>query len=788
MVRSIRFRVEPSRSYRSLSSSKPVVNVNARPQKELVLVGGGHSHVQVLRRFAMEPPKDTHLTLVVNTPVAIYSGMVPGFVAGQYRAEELEIDVVPLARRARARVILSAMTGLDPDMRRIHLDRRPPVRYDVAAFDVGSTVAGLDLPGIREHALPTRPIAELVRKIDALAERVDAPDRDRGKPYRVVVVGGGAGGVELAFTLWERLGVRNDPSIEVSLIHALSDILPGYPKSLIARVHRNAEKRNIRLLPDRKVAEASEDTLVVESGETFPYDELVWVTGAVSHGIFEGSGLATDSRGFISTRKTLQVEGYDDLFAAGDCATMTDYPRTPKAGVYAVRQGPFLTDNLRAAVEGGRLREYEPQSDFLTLLNLGDGTALGAKWGMSFEGEWVMRLKDWIDRRFMRRFQVLDPAGRMTEEFQRLPDMSREMEMLCGGCAAKVGQSVLERALGRLDPQSIDETVKLGLDRPDDAAAYGTPRGDVVVRSLDAFRAFIDDPYLVGRVSAVNAISDLYAKGATPRYALAFVAVPKDADEDEAEELLYQVLAGARTVLDESSVTLLGGHTTTAPELLVGFSVDGFPMSERLLSNDRLEPGQNLVLTKPLGTGVLLHADMQGALSGRTLGSILDTMCATNEKAARLAVELGATAMTDITGFGLLGHLAEMLRASSCSAVVDVTQLPALPGAVSLLERGFRSTFHPENEKAKKGIVVRSEAVLRPEVELLFDPQTSGGLLFGIDPSKLDDTRDRFAAEGLSAYVIGRVEAARDDGAPVEVVASGIEERAVAEASLARGQ
>ncbi len=735
------------------------------PRADLVLVGGGHSHVQVLRRFGMAPRSDVRLTLIVDKPVAVYSGMVPGYVAGQYRREELEIDVVPLARRAGARVILSPAVGIDPASKRIRLSDRPPVRYDVASFDVGSTVAGLDLPGVRQHALPTRPIVELVERIDAVVARIQS--RPAGAPFRIVVVGGGAGGIELAFTLWHRVGAGRDPSIELTLVHGWPEVLAGYPRSLVERVHRNAARRGIRIQPKRRVVEVKKDAVVFEGGDSIPADALLWVTGAWSHPLFADSGLPTERRGFVRTRSTLQVEGFDDLFAVGDCATMTDFPETPKAGVYAVRQGPLLYENLVTSLEGRPLRRYRPQSDFLTLLNLGDGTALGSKRGRSFEGKWVMRLKDWIDRQFMTKFQVLDAEGALTEVFQRLPDMSGGMETLCGGCAAKVGQSILERALSRLPGAAGDPTVKLGLDRPDDAAAFETPHGDLVVSSIDAFRSFLDDPFLVGRVSALNSLSDIQAKGAAPRYALALVAVPRDASDQEQEEILFQVLSGARAVFDQNGVTLIGGHTVTAPELLVGFSVDGIASSPNLLTLDRLQPGDQLLLTKRLGTGVVLHADMQGLASGRALAECLESMLTTNGDAAQLARELGALAVTDVTGFGLAGHLGAMLRASGVSALIDVTTLPALPGAVELLARGFRSTFHPENAKARKAIAIGADAANDPRLELLFDPQTSGGLLFGLPSSRVDEALGRLD----QASVLGEVRPPREDGALLEIVA-----------------
>ena len=736
-----------------------------RSRTELVLVGGGHSHVEVLRAFAMKPPPHTHLTLVVDNPVAVYSGMVPGFVAGQYRTSELEIDVLPLARRAMARVILSAAVRIDAEEKRIYLADRPPIRYDLASLDIGSTVIGLDLPGICEHALPTRPISELVRRTGSFVER--ARKRERGAPFRIVIVGAGVGGVELAFTLFHRVSAAKE-GIEVKLVHALPEILAGYPKSLIDRVHRNAKRRRIEIIPEKNVVEATSNEVIFEDGGRLSYEALVWVTGALSHALLRDSGLPTESLGFVKTRSTLQVEGHDDLFAVGDCATLTDYPKTPKAGVYAVRQGPYLADNLRSAIGGQRLRNYRPQADFLTLLNLGDGSALGAKWGRSFEGEWVMRLKDFIDRKFMRRYQVLGEDGAVTPTFEALPEMSKGTEMLCGGCAAKVGRSILDQVLDRLGPVEGDFSREIGLATRDDAAAFRSPSGDLMVSSVDAFRAFFDDPYLVGRVSAVNALSDIYATGAIPARALALVTLPKERTEEDLGEMLFQVLAGARAVFDPLGVSLLGGHTTSGPELFVGFAVDGTAKEGALLALDRLAVGDRLLLTKRLGTGVLLNADMKGRVTGPWLQSAVASMVGSNAAAARVASELGSRAATDVTGFGLVGHLAEMLRASGTSAVVDVTNIPALPGAVELLGQGFRSTFHAQNEKVKRGIVIHPEAGRHPKLELLFDPQTSGGLLFAVAENKVLEALARLE----DAVLIGEVMQPRSDGALVEVKAN----------------
>jgi selenide,water dikinase len=261
---------------------------------------------------------------------------------------------------------------------------------------VGSTVSGLDRPGVKQHSLPTRPIGDFAHRIDALVERV----RHRSA-LRLIVAGAGAGGVELALAFRRRLG--REPS--VLLLEKGARVLPGYPASAALRIERNAGARRIEIRCHSAVAEAHADRVVLESGEAVGCDVLVWVAGSTSLPFFDGAGLQRDDGGFVKIRPTLQAMGHDEIFATGDCASLVTAPRLPKAGVYAVRQGPVLAHNLKAYAAQRTLRAYRPQRDFLSLLNLGDGRALAVKWGLSAEGVWAWRLKDAIDRRFVRRYR-----------------------------------------------------------------------------------------------------------------------------------------------------------------------------------------------------------------------------------------------------------------------------------------------------------------------------------------------------------------------------------------------
>jgi len=336
-----------------------------------------------------------------------------------------------------------------------------------------------------------------------------------------------------------------------------------------------------------------------------------------------------------------------------------------------------------------------------------------------------------------------------------------EEEMECGGCAAKVGPSPLHAALARLDPAPADPSVRLGLEAADDAAAFEVPGGDLVLATVDAFRAFSDDPWLVGRVAAVNAVSDLLAKGARPRHALALVTVPRGTPGQNAETL-YQVLAGVRAALDPLGVSLVGGHSTAGPELFVGLSVTGDPGPQgQVLGLDGLEPGDALVLTKPLGTGVLLAADAQGLAPSRWVEAAVASMVRDNARAAELALEFGARASTDVSGFGLAGHLDEMLAASGVAAELLLPALPTLPGALELAARGLRSSFFDQNAERRGALLHGRATQSGPAEELLFDPQTSGGLLMGVNAGRADDLVAALAAGGDEyAAVIGRVLAA----------------------------
>ena len=749
--------------------------------KDLVLVGGGHSHVIVLRRLGMRPIPGVRITIIARDLHAPYSGMLPGLIAGLYEFDDVHIDLGPLARFAGARLFHAEAVGLDLDRRTVLCRDRPPVPYDVLSIDVG-IAPRLDVAGAVEHAVPVKPIGGLVARWERLERRV----RESPRRLRVATVGAGAAGVELTLAMQHALSTRaRDESggfhvPEFHLFGAAPTLLPTHNRGARRRFGRVLAARDVQLHLGTRISRVDPGRLETTRGESLEVDEVVWATAAAPPPWPAASGLAVDGAGFIAVDATLQSTSHPGVFAAGDVAAVLDHPRE-KAGVFAVRQGAPLAANLRRALVGKRLRPFSPQRRFLSLVSTGDRYAVASRGRMSAEGAWVWRWKDWIDRRFMRRFTELpemdqDTTGRSREPpvppGLAPPEVVRELSvvaMRCGGCGSKVGATLLDRVVARLEPVRRDDVV-VGLDAPDDAAVASLPPGKLLVQSVDAFRSMIDDPWLFGRITANHCLSDLYAMGAEPCSALAIVTIPHGI-ESKMETLLEDLLSGAVAVLNDGGAALVGGHTSEGAEVQLGLSVSGSIDPGGILRKGGLRPGDRLVLTKPIGTGTLLAADMRGKAKSRWVDGAIRAMLQSNRDAAGAVRACGGRSCTDVTGFGLLGHLVEMTKASGIDARVALDAVPILEGAQETAARGLLSSLQPQNVRLRRAVANLEAAGADPRYPLLFDPQTAGGLLAGVPENEAETCLGRLHALGYThAAVIGEI-AERDDGSPPITIA-----------------
>ncbi len=676
----------------------------------LLLAGGGHSHALLLHHWAMRPQRRprARISLISRTGIAWYSGMVPGLVAGWYDSDEAGIDLRRLCAAAGVRFIAAEITGLDPAGRQLQLAARPALDWDWLSLDVGAVSKAA------AGELAVKPLEGFLAWAAA---------RQRGETVRIR--GGGAAGVELALALRNR-------GLTVELLLQKQGLCLGSS----AANHQGEQllrQAGVLLGQDRNAK--AQVTVLSCTGSHAP----AWLAS---------SGLPCDGRGRLFTSASLEVEGAAGIFASGDCGVIRQAPRPP-SGVWAVRAAPVLAANLERSLAGRPTRLWRPQRRALQLLGDGDPRqpqAL-ALWGPLAFGpsRWLWSWKERIDRRFMDR---LAPA----------PAMAGGLPMACRGCGAKLGAGPLQAALGS---QGLST-------RAEDASVIGRcSSGALLLQSVDGFPALVDDPWLNARLTTLHACSDLWACGARVHSVQALVTLP-EGDALEQQELLSQTLAGIRSVLDPLQARLLGGHTLEGRDgagLSLGLSVNGQVEEAEHWPKGPLEGDHVLLLSQALGTGVLFAAAMAGAARPRWMEAALEQMQRSQARLVELLRAQGCHACTDITGFGLLGHLAEMLAASSGGTAIDLNPeaIPCLPGALQLLEQGHHSSLAAANAGVLamlQGPVACSSPISAALQQLLIDPQTCGPLLAALPAERAEAALAALHQAGFpEAAVIGRVRA-----------------------------
>jgi selenide,water dikinase len=369
-----------------------------------VLLGIGHTNAHVLAAWRSSPLADTRLTCVSPFPVATYSGMLPGVLAGQYAPQSMEIDLLRLCAAAGARLVVGEASGIDMERRRLLLHDGSALRFDALSVGIGSipTFRGVTVDG-DAAIVAAKPMQTFLARLSTRLATVC--ETRPGPPLTAAVVGGGAAGIELALCLPEFLRQQSPPGTRLAMtLVAGADLLPGSASGTVARARAALDRHGV-VVHGRRVVRVSDDGLTLDDATGIPADMVVWVTSAMAPPWLATLGLPTDDRGFLLTDATLRTPAGAPIFAVGDTGTIRG-AGLAKAGVYAVRQGPVLWRNLTRWLRGAPLESYRPQASFLALLNTGDGRAIGEWHGLSFEGRAAWRLKDHIDRSFMARYQI----------------------------------------------------------------------------------------------------------------------------------------------------------------------------------------------------------------------------------------------------------------------------------------------------------------------------------------------------------------------------------------------
>ncbi|WP_226782676.1 selenide, water dikinase SelD [Oceaniglobus trochenteri] len=716
--------------------------------RDIVLIGGGHAHALVLRNWGMNPLPGVRLTVINPGPTAPYTGMLPGFVAGHYGRDTLEIDLMRLARFAGARIILGMAEAMDTTEKTVTITGRGQIAYDVASIDIGIHSDMPALPGFDDHAIPAKPLG---RFATAWAAHLDRLRQEPGLAASgLAVIGAGVAGVELAMAMAHGARKAAGQAVPVRAVDS-ADALRGIGRGAARALRQRLDTMGVTLHERTEVKRITNVGIVLEGDTVLPAGFVVGAAGAKPHAWLAETGLALHE-GFVRVDDSLRSVGDASVFAVGDCAHMDHAPR-PKAGVFAVRQAPVLAANLRAAVGGGAFRRYRPQRDYLKLISTGDRSAVADKFGLRLEGALLWRWKDRIDRAFMEKLADLPAMTAPKLPSPRADGVDEALaggKPMCGGCGSKLGRDTLAQALAALPPRSRADVSTT----PMDDAAVLTMNGQNQVISTDHLRAMVDDPHVMARIAANHALGDVFAMGATAQAALATIILPR-ASASLHQRMMAEIMAGADAVMAEAGASIVGGHTLIGDALSIGFTVTGLAQNPVRLSG--AQPGDALILTKPIGTGVIMAADMALGARGPWVAGAIAAMTQSQFGAAQMLS--AAHAMTDVTGFGLAGHLMGICDAAGLAARLNLSGIPLLEGALALSQSGHRSTLYASNATLAARMTMDGDA---PLAALLFDPQTAGGLLAAVAPETAEKVVRNLRESGFHAARIGEM----TEGAP----------------------
>ncbi|AUC59907.1 selenophosphate synthase SelD [Cyanobacterium sp. HL-69] len=369
--------------------------------KQLVLVGGGHSHAIALKMYYDNPIKNVKITLINEVKKTPYSGMLPAHIAGYYNFHQTHINLEKLAQKTNSNLMVDQVIDINPTQQKVYCLSGNTIKYDLLSIDIGSTPDDSQIKGAKEYAIRAKPVPTLLEKWEAI---INDLNNNPNQNITLNIIGGGAGGVELALNMHKRLtDIVTAKQVNINIINRGQVLLNSHNIRASKLFNNLLEKKDINIILETEIVEICSDKVITKKGNIIKGDYTFLVTNASPASWLKNTGLSIDKKGFILVKNTLQTLSHDNIFATGDIATIKDNP-SPKAGVFAVRQGKPLYNNWRLLLEGKSLNSYYPQSFYLSLIGTGDKKAV-AIWGnCAYLSKVFWYLKDYIDKKFMEQF------------------------------------------------------------------------------------------------------------------------------------------------------------------------------------------------------------------------------------------------------------------------------------------------------------------------------------------------------------------------------------------------
>ncbi len=681
----VRFRFGPPNVKMNSSSKKQI-------EKDLVLIGGGHSHLNVLKSFSMYKIDGLRITLISDVYETPYSGMLPGFIENDYSLEDIQIDLYKICFHGNFRFINCKVNNIDGNKNLIYFKNRPPLSFDYLSINIGINNDTETIKNAEKFALKLKPISKI--------NYSEIISNLKGK--KLGIIGSGPAGVEISLALKKRY---ND--IDITLFTGKRGLLGNYSNSSKNSILKKLNEANIKVIFKDEVVEIKKNKIVTKSSKIYLIDKPILSTNGVPPKWLKKTNLKLSQEGFIETNNKLQTN-FNHIFAAGDIISFSNKNLT-KSGVYAVKSGLILSRNIRNFILNKSLINFSPQKHYLSIIGLSNGKALAYKYNLHLTSKFILSLKKYIDLNFVNKFKLYNKIN------------YKKNVMECKGCASKINLTTLKTSL----PKNI-------IKSSEDASQI--TKGSQYVNSIDMITSIVTDPFLLGKISANHALSDIYASFAKPLSSLMILQLPKSSNNIHSEDL-KQIQEGAKLVLNENSCILSGGHSMIGEDEnpVVGFSIVGKTFKKPA---NKIKNKDVVILTEKLGTGIVFAGVNSNVISSKYIKDVSSQLEKGNIEFGKILSQIKPLEATDITGYGLGNHLINLINRNKDIKGITILKdkIKLFDGVLECLQKNVNSSFYEQNFKyGKNKILFKNHDLIN---KIFFDPQTVGGIAFIIPHNK----------------------------------------------------
>ena len=686
---------------------------------DLVLIGGGHSHLSVLMKLAKRPINGNRITLITNEIDTPYSGMIPGYIEGIYSWRDSHIDLYRLCLKLNVRFIHAEVERVSAYEKEIYFKDRPKIKFDVLSINTGIQSNNREIKGAAKYCLPVKPISKLTNNFLNKITNFKS----------IAFIGGGAGSVELALAIKKRfLNINQD--IKITIITGKRGLLSTFPQKTKLTSLKTLEKFKIDIIEYKRVLEVKPKQIILSDKSMLKIDKAILSTNSMTPKWLAKSDILLTKDNYILVNKSFQTN-YKYVFASGDVIDFNNQ-NLKKAGVFAVRSGKPLAINIRKFILGKKLVEYKFNKNYLALIGTSKRSAIATKYNLTFNSRFFFYLKKYIDQNFIKKFSDFrirkkftldalktDVLNIFVKHKEKITDKNDIMQ--CKGCAAKVPLNALKQAL----PKDIVSTSEDAVSVPGHPELYQT---------VDMISSIITDPFLLGKIAANHSISDMVSVNSKITSAMMILQLPLSKTEINSRDL-EQVLLGANEIFKTIDCPLIGGHTMIGKDKdpIIGFSILGQKQKKiKIMKNRRkIKTKDLLILTEKIGSGLIFAGINNYLIDSYFQIDVIKQMIKGNLNFGKISNHLNILSMTDITGFGLANHLLNLIKRDNSKTGLTIypNKIPLFQGVNECLNKDIKSSLFKSNyDIAQKDIIYKRDKSKLDNI--LYDPQTVGGIAF----------------------------------------------------------